>query len=249
MRKDRKGRFEEYYPYMEMVELIDRCLYEDELRDILMTIGERPEGAKEGLITKLMESKKDPIEVVSLIDEDMLTMICLELGIPTMLGREEMVDQILSDVLGEVHDYKEITAQPENDVADHGNKILERDLPVLKFDDVLTTVGEWTPPNIYIPRTVMTEKLGDFLKENGYSVKIKVDADLRVGRNVSIELVRGRNTRDIEDLLDRMVEDLGRFEYTIGIMYGVETESMVEKLENALEDAFEDPERVAIVVL
>jgi len=231
---------------MELMELIDRCLYEDEVRDILVTIGEEPEGQKQELIMKLVESKKDAGELIRMIDEDMLTMVCLESGVPTVLSKDQMVDCILEDVLGTIHDYTEITLEP---VLACDKEQLVEDLPEVSFDKVLTSVGEWTPANVYLPRAVITKELGQFLETEGYPVTMSDVADIQVGMNVSIEMARGRIPKDIDGLLERMINDLAVHQYAIGVMYGVESESMVDQLEEALENVFEDPDRVAIVLI
>jgi hypothetical protein len=232
---------------MELVELVDRCLYEDELRDILLTIGEDPDGQKRDLIKRLLESKKDPAEIVSLIDQDMLTIVCLESGVPYVLDREQMLDYVLQDVLGEVHDYTEIKRKVEKASSDNLHE-LDRELCQVDFDNILDDLGEWTPVNTFLPRAVISEELARYLDGKGYPIRTRAKADIRVGNNISIELARGQVPKDIDSLLGRMVEDLTQYQYTIGVMYGVERESIVEQLEEALE-VFEEPDRVAIVLI
>ena len=233
---------------MELAELIDRCLYEDELRDILITIGEEPNGAKKDLIMKLMKSKEDPAEVLKLMDEDILTTVCLESDFPNAIGKDQMLECILEDVLGGVHDYMEISTGSDTALDDLGERE-DKDIPKVDFDEILNKVGGWTPINTLLPRAVITEELGDFLRREGYPVKVKVGVDIKVGSNVSIELARGREPKDIDSLLERMLRDLDQYEYSVGVVYGVERETVVEQLENSLEGVFDELDHVAIVLI
>ena len=233
---------------MELVELIDRCLYEDELRDILITIGEEPNGAKNDLIMKLLESKEDPAEVLKLMDEDVLTTVCLESDFPNAIGKDQMLECILEDVLGEVHDYSEISTD-SNTVLDDLGEREDNDIPEVDFDEILNKVGGWAPINTLLPRAVITEELGDFLRREGCPVKVKVGVDIRAGSNVSIELARGREPKDVDSLLERMLRDLDRYEYSVGVVYGVERETVVKQLEDSLEGVFDKPDHVAIVLI
>jgi len=236
------------YYSMELVELIDRCLYEDELRDILTTIGEEPNGAKKDLIMKLLESKKEPVEVLKLMDEDILTTVCLESDIPNAIGKDQILECILEDVLGEVHDYMEISPSSDTALDDLGERE-DKDIPKVDFDEILNKVGGWTPINTLRPRAVITEELGDFLRREGYPIQVKVGVDIKAGSNVSIELARGKEPKDIDSLLERMLQNLDQYEYTIGVMYGVERETTVEQLEDSIEGVFDELDRVAIVLI
>ncbi len=236
------------YYLMELAELIDRCLYEDELRDILITIGEEPNGAKKDLIMKLMESKEDPAEVLKLMDEDILTTICLESDFPNAIGKDQMLECILEDVLGGVHDYMEISTGSDTALDDLGERE-DKDIPKVDFDEILNKVGGWAPINTLLPRAVITEELGDFLRREGYPIKVKVGVDIKVGSNVSIELARGREPKDVNSLLERMLRDLDQYEYSVGVVYGVERETVVEQLEDSLEGTFDELDHVAIVLI
>jgi hypothetical protein len=233
---------------MELVELVDRCLYEDELRDILIGIGEEPEGAKQELIVKLIESKKNPEDVIRMIDEDLLTIVCLETGIPSALNKDQMVICILEDVIGAHHDYIEIVPKPEPVGVDGTDDQMEAVIDV-SFDDVLSAVGDWMPTNVFLPRAVIKNELGQFLDEKEYPVQVGPEIDILVGNNVCIEMARGRVPDDIDGLVERMIRDLTKFQYAMGVMYGVESESVVDRLEEALDSFFKEPDRVAMVLI
>jgi hypothetical protein len=236
---------------MELIELLDRCLYEDELREILVTIGETPDGIKSDLLDKLTHSDYDTAEVLRLIDEDMLTIVCLESGVPTVPSKDEMVELILEDVLGEKHDYFEISSKNmEAGLQPNATDLdLDEELPDIDFDDVVNKIGGWIPVNTYLPKAVITNDLGDFLRREGFDVHLKTEFDIRLGGNVAVEMARGRNPKDIDELLEKMTHDLERVESVVGVMYGVESEEIVDQMEEALEGAFEDPDRVAIVLI
>ena len=236
---------------MELIELLDRCLYEDELREILVTIGGKPDGIKSDLLEKLTHSDYDTAEVLRLIDEDILTIVCLESGVPTVPSKDEMVELILEDVLGEKHDYFEISTKNDDGGMQSGpmNPDFDGELPDVDFDDVVNKIGGWIPVNTYLPKAVITNDLGDFLSREGFNARVKMDFDIRVGRNVVVEMARGRNPKDIDELLERMVHDLEQIESVVGVIYGVESEEIVDKMEEALEGVFEDPDRVAIVLI
>ncbi|NYT12633.1 MAG: hypothetical protein GKC03_08840 [Methanomassiliicoccales archaeon] len=235
---------------MELIELLDRCLYEDELREILVTIGETPDGMKTDLLNKLTHSDYDTAEVLRLIDEDMLTIVCLESGVPTVPSKDEMVELILEDILGEKHDYFEIsTKNMEAGLQPNATDSFDEELPDIDFDDVVNKIGGWIPVNTYLPKAVITNDLGDFLRREGFEVRVKTEFDIRLGGNVAVEMSRGRNSKDIDELLERIIQDLERVESVVGVMYGVESEEIVDQMEEALEGAFEDPDRVAIVLI
>jgi hypothetical protein len=236
---------------MELIELLDRCLYEDELREILVTIGEEPDGIKSDLLDKLTHSDCDTAEVLRLIDEDILTIVCLESGVPTVPSKDEMVELILEDVLGQKHDYFEISTKNNEDgtLSIEMNPDLDEELPDVDFDSVVDKIGGWIPVNTYLPKAVITNDLGDFLIREGFFIRIKTDFDIWVGRNVAVEMARGRNPKDIDELLERMIHDLEQVESVVGVIYGVENEEIVDKMEEALEGAFQDPDRVAIVLI
>jgi hypothetical protein len=236
---------------MELIELLDRCLYEDELREILVTIGETPDGMKSDLLNKLTHSDYDTAEVLRLIDEDMLTIVCLESGVPTVPSKDEMVELILEDILGEKHDYFEISTKAmEAGLQPNAMGLdLDEELPDVDFDDVVNKIGGWVPVNTYLPKAVITNDLSDFLRREGFNVHVKTDFDISMGGNVAVEMARGRNPKDIDELLERMIHDLERVESVVGVMYGVESEEIVDQMEEALEGVFEDPDRVAIVLI
>jgi hypothetical protein len=236
---------------MELIELLDRCLYEDELREILVTIGETPDGKKNDLLDKLTHSDCDTAEVLRLIDEDILTIVCLESGVPTVPSKDEMVELILEDVLGEKHDYFEIsTKDTEGELEPNGFGFdVDEELPEVDFDEVVDRIGGWIPVNTYLPKAVITNDLGDFLRREGFSVHVKKDFDLHVGGNVAVEMARGRNQKDIDELLESLIRDLEHIQSVVGVMYGVENEEIVDQMEEALEGVFEDPDRVAIVLI
>lgn len=236
---------------MELIELLDRCLYEDELREILVTIGETPDGMKSDLLDKLTHSDYDTAEVLRLIDEDILTIVCLESGVPTIPSKDEMVEIIMEDVLGEKHDYFEISTKDMEaglQPSDPGLN-LDGELPDVDFDDVVDKIGGWIPVNTYLPKAVIINDLGDFMRREGFNIHVKTDFDIRVGGNVAVEMARGRNPKDIDELLEKMIHDLEQIESVVGVMYGVESEEIVDQMEEALEGVFEDPDRVAIVLI
>lgn len=235
---------------MELVELLDRCLYEDELRDILIFFGESPEGMKNELISKLMESKQDTAEVLKLIDEDMLTIVCLESGVPIVMGKDPLIELVLEDVLGETHDYIEIEPQEEVQSAEPPSEDMDDEVaqPV-DFDEIVDQIGDWEPVNTFLPKSVIINELGDFLRRLGYRVWVKNGFDILVGNNVAVELARGREPSDMDKLFEKLNHDIDEAGSAIGVIYGAVSESVVNRMEESIEGTFDDQDKVAIVLI
>lgn len=235
---------------MELIELLDRCLYEDELRDILVYFGESPEGMKSDLISKLMESKQDTAEVLRLIDEDMLTIVCLESGIPIVMGKDPLIELILEDVLGEIHDYIEIEPQEEVQSPDPPSEEMdEEEARPVDFDEIVDQIGDWEPVNTFLPKSVIINELGNFLRRLGYEVWVKNGCDILVGNNVAVELARGKEPNDMDKLFERLNHDIVEAGSAIGVIYGAVSESVVNRMEESIEGSFDDQDKIAIVLI
>lgn len=235
---------------MELIELLDRCLYEDELRDILVYFGESPEGMKSDLISKLMESKQDTAEVLRLIDEDMLTIVCLESGIPIVMGKDPLIELILEDILGEIHDYIEIEPQEEVQSPDPPSEEMdEEEARPVDFDEIVDQIGDWEPVNTFLPKSVIINELGNFLRRLGYEVWVKNGCDILVGNNVAVELARGKEPNDMDKLFERLNHDIVEAGSAIGVIYGAVSESVVNRMEESIEGSFDDQDKIAIVLI
>jgi hypothetical protein len=236
---------------MELQELLDRCLYEDELREILSIMGERPDGAKAELIARLISGKHDKAEIINLIDEDILSIVCLESGVPTVGGKEELVRTIIEDVLGEMsnrHDPIPQEEEIEGTMRPAGEDSAPEEVEI-GFDELVNLIGVWQPVTANLTKRLMINELDHYLREHNLSIRTGITPDIIVGRNIPLELMRGKHPQDVDLLVKRMLLDLEHYGKAIGLMFGVEEESIVEGLEKALDAVVPEQENIAIVLI
>ena len=236
---------------MELEELLDRCLYEDELREILSIMGEECAGTKAELISRLLSGDHDKAEIINLVDEDILSIICLESGLPVASGKDELVRMIIEDILGDMinrhevvpHEVEEERTLPSAD-DDPDHMELE-----VGFDELVNLIGGWQLANHNLPKRLVIEELDQYLRDHNLSIRKGTTPDIIIGRKIPLELMRGKESQDVDLLVERMLWDLEQYGRVIGLMFGVEEEGIVDRLEEALGTMVPDQEKVAIVLV